>query len=106
MPPTYRAKMSKTDWGASKLDIGAKLSKLGVAATAEIKQKLGSLTFGECDDFATELVNAKSQKAAVALLKGHWNRCTLEMHVAKARVNTEEKTTWAERCKMEATHNR
>jgi ATPase family protein associated with various cellular activities (AAA) len=106
MPPTYKAKISKTDWGASKIDIGAKLTTLGVRITADVRQKIGDLTFGECDDLATELAKASSRKGAMSILNSHWNRCTLQTHVSKAHESKGGETTWSERCKIEAQHNR
>ncbi len=106
MPPTYKAKISKKDWGIPKIDIGAILRTLGVNVTSNIKKKLGDLTYGECDDFATDLANAGTQEEAIPILTSHWNRCTLRMSVSKAHVSKEKKTTWAERCKTEAQFNR
>ena len=59
--PTYKGKISKKDWGISKIDISAKLRTLGVNVTSNIKKKLDDLTYGECDDFATDLANAGTQ---------------------------------------------
>ena len=102
MPPTFEAKMVKTDWGPTKLDLAAKLNDLGVALTDDIKQKIAELTFGECDEFAADLANATGQQEAVTILNGHWNHCTLQTNVSQE----EEKTTWRDRCKTETQFNR
>jgi SpoVK/Ycf46/Vps4 family AAA+-type ATPase len=102
MPPTFDAKMAKKDWGPTKLDIGAKLQSLGIELTVEIKQKIGDLTYGECDDFAADLAKASGQQGAVTALANHWGRCTLQTRVSQE----EEKTTWRDRCKSETQFNR
>jgi hypothetical protein len=106
MPPTYEAKMTKKDWGPSKIDIGAKLQALGVEMTAPTKRKIGDLTFGECDDFAADLAHVATRPAAISVLDDYWKQCTLKTTVSKPRVTKEGKTTWAERCQAEAQHNR
>lgn len=105
MPPTYKAKMMKKDWGVAKIDLGARLQSLGVKVTPEIKQQLGDLTYGESDAFATELARVTNQQEGIRLLGDHWRRCTLQTHVSKAHITQEEETTWAERCRAEAIHN-
>jgi hypothetical protein len=101
MPPTYEAKLGKADWGFKK-----KLNKLGIKITAQIKQQLEELTFGECDALAGELAKITDKQEAIKLLDDRWKKCTLQTHVSKVHVRKEDETTWAERCKMEATHNR
>jgi hypothetical protein len=105
MPPTYEAKIRKTDWGKSKIDIGGKLHALKVKITPSVRRKLGDLTFGECQDFASDLAGVRGASAAVEKLNRSWEHCTLQMHVAKSRVSKNE-TTWEDRCKAEAKHSR
>lgn len=102
LPPTFDAKMTKTDWGPAKLDIAKKLQELGVNVTEDIKQKIADLTYGECDDFAAELAKTADSQAAVTVLNTHWNHCTLQTNVSQE----EEKTTWRDRCKTETQFNR
>lgn len=107
MPPTYEAKMRKKDWGISKIDIIRKLRTLRVRASADIRRKIGDLTFGECDDFASELADAANGKTAIRILQRRWDNCTLNTRVSKTPSSTQgETTTWADRCKAEAIHNR
>jgi SpoVK/Ycf46/Vps4 family AAA+-type ATPase len=101
MPPTYEAKISKTDWGSKKLDIGKKFQTLGVKISPQTRQQIRDLTFSECEDFANELAQLTSAKAAGSALTRRWKSCTLRSPVTKA-----ETKTWAERCKDEAIHNR
>jgi ATPase family protein associated with various cellular activities (AAA) len=105
MPPTYKAKMTKKDWGAGKIDVVGKLRKLRVTLTAEIEQKLGNLTYGEYDALATALANLPDRQEAIKVLDDHWKKCTLQTRVSKAHISKEGETTWAERCKTEAIHN-
>jgi hypothetical protein len=102
MPPTFGAKMTKKEWGPTKLDISEKLQALGVELTDEITGRIGDLTYGECDDFAAELAKAANQQDAVTTLMNHWNKCTLQTSVGQE----EEKTTWRDRCKTETQFNR
>jgi hypothetical protein len=101
LPPTYDAKMTKKDWGPTKVDLSAKLQTLGVTATADVIRHIGDLTYGECDDFAAELGRINEQQAALASLMNHWNRCTLQ-----TRVSQEDEKTWGDRCKAEMQFNR
>jgi hypothetical protein len=103
MPPTFDSKLSKKDWGSAKFDLAKKLNTLGVRLSAEIKKKIGDLTYDECDDFASELAYTTSGREAKALLNDHWTKCTLN---SKVGTNENERITWAERCKAEAIHNR
>lgn len=105
MPPTYEAKKSKTDWGESKIDIVTKLKDFGVQVSKHVKQELADLTYGECEEFATELAKAADAKSAREILSRRWTQCTLQTHVSKSRV-TKAETTWKKRCKVEAAHNR
>jgi hypothetical protein len=102
MPPTFPSKMEKKDWGNSKIDIGAKLRALKVAISAEVEQRIGDLTYGECDELATEVAQATTAKKAREILKGHWDKCTLKERVSKAHLSKKGQTTWAERCEKEA----
>jgi SpoVK/Ycf46/Vps4 family AAA+-type ATPase len=102
MPPTFEAKLTKKNWGSKEnVDIGQKLRTLSVEITPQITERLGALTFGECDAFATELANARTSQEAVGILDYNWERCIL-----RARVTHDEETTWEARCKKEAVHNR
>jgi ATPase family associated with various cellular activities (AAA) len=102
MPPTFEAKMAKKDWGSKEdVDIDQKLRELSVQITPQITERLGALTFGECDAFATELANARTQQEAVGILDNHWERCIL-----RSRVTHDEEITWEARCKKEAVQNR
>jgi len=102
MPPTYEAKMAKRDWGPDEnINPEEKLKELNVNLTPQTKQRLGDLTYGECDAFVTALAKATSSQAATEALDAHWKRCMLQ-----TRLSHDEETTWAERCKSEAIHNR
>jgi SpoVK/Ycf46/Vps4 family AAA+-type ATPase len=102
MPPTYEAKITKKDWGAAKnVDLKAKLRGLSVVLTTEIKNQLRDLTYGECDAFATSLVDVKTSQEAIKLLDDHWERCTLHGPISK-----EETQTWEARSKEDAQLNR
>lgn len=102
MPPTFEAKMSKKDWGATKVELAGRLETLDVAFTDDIKHKIGDLTYDECDDFATDLARMTNAQEAITVLANHWNRCTLQTNIGL----DEDKTTWADRCKAEAQFNR
>jgi hypothetical protein len=101
MPPTFDAKMTKKDWGPTRLDLEEKLRELDVM-TDPIKRQIGDLTYGECDDLAADLAKAANQRDAVTTLANHWNHCTLQTSVSQE----EEKTTWRDRCKAETQFNR
>lgn len=102
MPPTFEAKMTKKDWGSKEnVDIDQMLKTLSVEITSQIKEHLGALTYGECDAFATELADARTSQEAIRILDNHWERCILH-----ARVAHDEETTWEDRCRAEAVHNR
>ena len=100
MPPTHDAKMTKKDWGVSKIDVASTLRRLKVNVSLDIKQKIGDLTYGECDDFATDLAGATSKKSVVSILENHWSRCTLNSGVPGEKVQK----TWRQRCEKEAIH--
>lgn len=102
MPPTFLSKMQKKDWGKSKIHIGDKLGALKVGISAEVEQRIGDLTYGECDEFATELAEATKPKNANQILKAHWDKCTLRERVSRAHLSKKGQTTWAERCEKEA----
>jgi SpoVK/Ycf46/Vps4 family AAA+-type ATPase len=105
MPPTYKSKMTKKDWGAGKLNLQNTFRKLGVTMTAEIKRRLGDLTYGECDAFASELAKITDKQEAFTTLDGFWQKCTLQTRVSQAQVNQKGEITWEERSKIEAKHN-
>jgi hypothetical protein len=100
MPPTYDAKMTKKDWGLAKIDLGSTLRKLKVEINADLRQKIGDLTYGECDDLATGLASVTSKKSALFILEDHWNRCTLNTAVPGEKVQK----TWRQRCETDAIH--
>jgi SpoVK/Ycf46/Vps4 family AAA+-type ATPase len=102
MPPTYDSKMVKVDWGHSKIHIEKKLRSLKVAISVEVKNKIRDLTFGECEEFATELALATSGEEARKILVDHWGKCTLQESVSKANLSKKGQTTWAQRCTKEA----
>jgi SpoVK/Ycf46/Vps4 family AAA+-type ATPase len=102
MPPSYEEKIKKKTWGAAEnVDLEGRLKELGVDLIDEIKRQLGDLTFLECDDFATELAKAPNAQEAIRALEDHWERCILQ-----ARFSQGEETSWQERCRTEAVHNR
>lgn len=101
MPPTYEAKTTKSDWGPSKLDLIQKLSQLGVDINASIQEQLAELTFGECDEFASDLGKVTNSQEAVLALQNRWTHCTL-----KTRVSQDEERTWGEKCTAEIQFNR
>ena len=100
MPPTYEAKMTKKDWGVSKIDIARTLRKLRANVSLATKQKIGDLTYGECEDFATALSGATNAPVAMSILEDHWTRCTLNTGVPGEKVQK----TWRQRCAAEARH--
>jgi septation ring formation regulator EzrA len=102
MPPVFEEKMTKKNWGAAEnIDIDERLQTLDVDVTDEIKNRLGDLTYLECDGFATELAKAANAQEAIRTLDDHWERCIL-----RARVVHGEEGTWKERCTTEAIYNR
>jgi hypothetical protein len=102
MPPPYKEKIAKKNWGAAEnVDLEVRLKELGVDLTKEIEQRLGDLTFLECDAFATELAKAPNAQEAIRALDNHWERCILQ-----ARVSQGDETNWEERCRTEAVNNR
>lgn len=105
MPPTYKSKMMKQDWGSTRLNLQTTFRKLGVKLTPEIKHHLSDLTYGECDGFATELAKATNAQEAINILSDRWKKCTLQTTVSKAEVSKKEEITWAQRCQSEAIHN-
>ncbi len=102
MPPTYEAKIEKKDWGPTKnFELAGRLQTLQVKITGEEEQRIGDLTFDECDAFVTALAKSTTPEQAISTLNSHWNGCTLRQNVSK-----EDKTIWAERCKKEVEFNR
>lgn len=105
MPPTYKSKMAKEDWGSAKLNLGATFRKLGVKLTPVIRQQLRDLTYGECDAFATDLAKLTSKQEATQALADRWAKCTLQTLVTKTETSKKEEITWEQRCRDEAKHN-
>jgi len=96
MPPTFDAKMTKKDWALEE-----KLGALGVSVKDDIKQKIDDLTYGECEEFAADLVRAADGQEVVTTLNNRWNDCTLQ-----TRVSPDDDKTWRDRCKAETHFNR
>jgi hypothetical protein len=101
MPPSYAAKMARTEWGSGKLNVKAKFRKLGVTLTPTIKAQLKDLTYGEFDAFASELTKLISKEDAERTLSDFWKRCTLQTHVVKAEIAEKDEITWTARCAIE-----
>jgi transcription termination factor NusB len=101
MPPTYDAKLEKTNWGIKEnVDIGKKLRELGLHPSEQTKERLGDLIYLECDNFATDLAKATTPTEAMETLEDHWKGCILQA------INKNEKLTWKECCKKEEQFNR
>jgi hypothetical protein len=107
MPPTYEAKMEFKKWGPGKdLDLQARFKELNLDTDSNIQSHLADLTFGECQSFASDLMQAKDSKEAISKLNTRWKDCTLQRHVLKGHINSEDQTTWKARCEIEKSHNR
>lgn len=105
MPPTYASKITKKDWGSQQnIDLEQKLGALGVILDAPLKERLGDLTYLECDAFATELAKAQNTQEAISILEDHWKRCILQTKVRQD--DGQEEVTWKERCEEEEQFNR
>ena len=63
MPPTYEAKLGKSDWGFKE-----KFKELGVEMTPQIRQQLEELTYGECELLASDLAKIADKQEALKLL--------------------------------------
>lgn len=101
MPPTYDTKITKKNWGTREnVDLEDKFRALGLEINSQIRERLGDLTYLECDAFATELARVTTPQRAVEVLDDHWNRCILQA------TSQEDKSTWKERCKKEEKFNR
>jgi len=99
MPPTYEAKIAKTDWGPQKnLSLRARLEELEVDVTEQVIRQIGELTFDECEAFVVELYKVQTSQAAATALAAIWNQCTLQTSVSPE----EQNMTWADRCRAEA----
>jgi ATPase family associated with various cellular activities (AAA) len=104
MPPTYDAKIAKTNWGINQdVNLGQKLQSLGLELNQGIRDQLADLTYLECDAFATELASAQTQQEAIQILEKHSHRCILH---ATAQDQQKSTKTWKERCKEEEQYNR
>lgn len=101
MPPTFDAKMAKKDWGTTKLDLEGKFRDLGFSMNDEIRHKIEDLTYGECDEFASDLARVADRQEVVTSLNNRWNCCTLQ-----TKVSPEDDKTWRDRCKAESQFNR
>jgi hypothetical protein len=105
MPPTYNSKITKKDWGAQQnIDFEQKLPALGVILDTQLQERLGDLTYLECDAFATELAKANNTQEAISILEDHWKRCILQTIVKQD--DKQEDRTWKERSEEEAQFNR
>ena len=101
MPPTYDAKVAKKNWGAEEnVDLEKRLGELGVGVTEQIKQRLGDLTYLECDGLATELAKAKTTVEAFGAVEDQWKHCILQT------TNQGERKSWKDRSKDEEHFNR
>jgi hypothetical protein len=99
MPPTYEAKMGKTDWGPERnLSLKARLDELKVDITEEIKAQIADLTYDECETFVIELSKPHTPQSAITTLGAMWNQCTLQTAVSQGA----ERITWADQCRAEA----
>lgn len=99
MPPTYEAKMAKTDWGPEKnLSLASKIEELHIELTDDVRRQIADLTYDECEQFVVELSKAKNIQQATTALSSIWKQSTLQTSISQ----DEEKTTWADRCKAEA----
>jgi ATPase family associated with various cellular activities (AAA) len=92
MPPTFEAKMTKSDWG-----LAGKLATLGAALTDDIKKKIEDLTFGECEEFAADLAKVVDRQDVAPALNNRWNHCTLQ-----TKVSQEDTRTWRDRCQADS----
>jgi hypothetical protein len=101
MPPIYREKMAKTNWGTNEnVDVAQKLGDLGVTVDEQNEGRLGDLTYLEFDAFATELARAKSPQDALSALDRAWKNCILSAKTLDG------KETWKQRCSNERHFNR
>ena len=97
MPPTFDAKMAKTDWGPMHdIDLEAKLKDLGIDLNEDdVRNRIADLTYLECNDFAVDLAQKSDKNDAMILLADRWKECTLQSKVI-------DEETWSSRCKAEA----
>lgn len=102
MPPTYEAKIGKKDWGPGQnVDFEERFTTLHVDVTPKVRSELEALTYGECEELATDLLKANTSQAALAALSSRWEKCTLEQRVIK-----DKDTTWKEQCEKDSQLNR
>jgi hypothetical protein len=101
MPPTYKAKLTKKNWGAEEnVDIEQRLRSFGLDKDAKIKQQLGDLTYLECDGFATQLEPITSAVHASRALADRWTDCILQTPTQNKNGDGPE-ITWKKRCEDE-----
>lgn len=100
MPPTAEAKFKKRDWGSEKINIRSTLRRCGIRVTGTIRGKIADLTYGECDDLASDLAGATTKHSAEAILEDHWRGCTLNRELKKDEKGNS--WTWRDRCAAEA----
>lgn len=107
MPPTYSAKMAFKHWGPERnLNLRARFKKLGIPLNRELRQKLADLTFGEFQNFANDVAKASAKGTVLASLNNRWADGTLQRHVPKPHVDSQDEITWKERCKLDQSFNR
>ena len=98
MPPTYEAKMAKTDWGPDRnLSLKARLEELRVDITEEIKRQIADFTYDECETFVIEVSKSHTPQSAITTLGAMWNQCTLQTPVSQGA----ERITWSDQCRAE-----
>jgi hypothetical protein len=101
MPPTYDAKTTKKNWGSDEnVDLKAKFRSVGVEIKKQHKERLGDLTYLECDAFATDLAKTNTPGDSIATLDDHWERCILRA------ANQPDRSTWKDVCKKQERFNR
>ena len=99
MPPTYEAKMAKSNWGPDKnFDLRKLMDDLKVEQTEQIRTQIADLTYDECESFVAELAKARNVQEATSALADASSQCTLQSGVGHG----EEKETWADQCRSEA----
>jgi len=72
MPPTYEAKMAKSNWGPERnLDPAAMVGNLKVELTDEVTGQISDLTYDECEQFVVDLSKAQNVQQATSGISRH-----------------------------------